>query len=162
LILQEELTRARNDERADGDSTAATRLHLLARRLDPFVGDGTYAYLTDRPTSVPSDASFVVFDTRRIPESYSAAAMLAICGYVSDTVEVRRERHLAGEQVDAGGWTGKSYLILEELWKLMGRESTGAWVEEFARRSRHYALALLAVSQQLEDFDNPYGRALLK
>ena len=34
-----------------------------------------YAYLTDRPTTIPKDAPLVVFDTRSIPDAKAAAAL---------------------------------------------------------------------------------------
>ncbi len=50
---------------------------------------------------------------------------------------------------------------MDEAWKLIERPSTGRWFNEFVRRSRHYALWLIAISQQLSDFDCEYGTALL-
>jgi hypothetical protein len=162
LLLQEELTRMRDEERDGGDPAAATVLSLLVQQLASFVGDGAYAYLADWPTSVPSDSPFVVFDTRAIPDDYSGAAMFAICGYITQKVEERRERFLAGAGGIGGGWAGKAFLVLDELWRLMRHPRTGAWVEEFARRSRHLALRVIAISQLLKDLDNEYGHALLK
>ena len=51
--------------------------------------------------------------------------------------------------------------MIDEAWKLIERPATGRWFNEFVRRSRHYALWLIAISQQLSDFDNEYGKALL-
>lgn len=51
--------------------------------------------------------------------------------------------------------------MVDESWKLIERPSTGRWFNEFVRRSRHYALWLIAISQQLSDFANEYGKALL-
>ena len=40
---------------------------------------------------------------------------------------------------------------------------TGRWVNDMARRSRHLGLALIAVTQQLDDFgDSRHGQALLR
>ena len=36
-------------------------------RLTEYCGEGTYAYLLDRETTVPADSPLVVFDTRRCP-----------------------------------------------------------------------------------------------
>jgi hypothetical protein len=58
-------------------------------------------------------------------------------------------------------WAGRTFLVIDEAWKLIERPATGRWFNEFVRRSRHYALWLIAISQQLSDFDNEYGKALL-
>ncbi len=84
---------------------------------------------------MPAESSFVVFDTRAIPDDYTGAAMFAICGYITAAIEARRERHLSGDTPQGGGWDGKAFLVLDELWRLMRHRRTGAWVEEFARRS---------------------------
>ncbi|MGO9754622.1 MAG: hypothetical protein ACLP8S_34070 [Solirubrobacteraceae bacterium] len=39
--------------------------------------------------------------------------------------------------------------------------AAGSWLNEYARRSRHYALWLLFVTQHFKDLDNEQGRALL-
>ena len=51
--------------------------------------------------------------------------------------------------------------MIDEAWKLIERPATGRWFNEFCRRSRHYALWLIAISQQLSDFETEHGRALL-
>ena len=38
----------------------------------------------------------------------------------------------------------------------------GGWLNEWARRTRHIACALLVISQHLSDFANPQGQALLR
>ena len=58
-------------------------------------------------------------------------------------------------------WAGRSFLVVDEAWKLIERPATGRWFNEFCRRIRHYALWLIAISQQLSDFDNEHGKALL-
>ena len=40
--------------------------------------------------------------------------------------------------------------------------AAGAWLNEWARRTRHIACALLVITQHLADFNNPQGRALLR
>jgi hypothetical protein len=45
---------------------------------------------------------------------------------------------------------------------LDGGEVIGRWFNKLSRRSRHLALWMIAISHSLADFDNEYGRALLK
>lgn len=160
LLLQEELERRYHQERGEGSVGIAESLRNLSMRLNNYIGDGPYAYLTDRPTTIPKDAPLVVFDTRSIADAKAAAALFVICENVKSRIERTRQRHLAGES-PKHAWAGKSFLVIDEAWKLIERPSTGRWFNEFCRRSRHYALWLIAISQQLSDFDNEHGRALL-
>ena len=67
LLLQEELERRYRDERAEGSVGIAEALRNLSMRLSNYLREGPYAYLTDRPTTIPADAPLVVFDTRIDP-----------------------------------------------------------------------------------------------
>jgi type IV secretory pathway VirB4 component len=138
----------------------AEALRNLSMRLNNYVLDGPYAHLTDRPTTIPPDSPLVVFDTRSIPDAKAAAALFVICEHVKTRIEHTRRDHLAGES-PAHAWAGRSFLVIDEAWKLIERPATGRWFNEFCRRSRHYALWLIAISQQLSDFDNEHGKALL-
>ncbi|MGO9490133.1 MAG: VirB4 family type IV secretion system protein [Solirubrobacteraceae bacterium] len=160
LLLQEELQRRYERERGEGSIGVAEALRDLVMRLNNYVGAGPYAYLADRPSTIPARAPLVVFDTRSIPEAKAPAALFAICEHVKRTITHTRELHTAGD-APAHGWAGRSFLVIDEAWKLIERPATGRWFNEFVRRSRHYALWLIAISQQLSDFDNEHGRALL-
>jgi DNA helicase HerA-like ATPase len=160
LLLQEELERRYHSERAEGSVGIAEALRNLSMRLNNYLDGGPYAYLTDRPTTIPKDAPLVVFDTRSIPDAKAAAALFVICEHVKSRIARTRREHLAGVG-PKHGWAGRSFLVIDEAWKLIERPSTGRWFNEFCRRSRHYALWLIAISQQLSDFDNEHGKALL-
>jgi len=166
LLLQETLTARAASEAEVGASQMADALRDLAARLHNFCGDGPYAYLADKQTTVPPDAPLVVFDTRRIPAHFAGAAMFEIVEHVAERVARNVHRHL---QQDGRGHDGlhsrrrapRYYLTLEEVWKLLEHEATARWVNELPRRSRHDNLALIGVSQQLSDFNNPWGRAFI-
>jgi hypothetical protein len=160
LLLQEELHRREAEEAQAGATEIAAALRNLAIRLNNYVLDGPYAFLADRDTTVPTGAPLVVFDTRSIPEAKAAAALFVICEHVRSRIELARDAHLGGSG-PAHEWAGRSFLVIDEAWKLIERPATGRWFNEFVRRSRHYALWLVAISQQLSDFDNDHGRALL-
>jgi hypothetical protein len=160
LLLQEELERRYHQERGEGSVGIAEALRNLSMRLNNYIGDGPYAYLADRPTTIPAGSPLVVFDTRSIPDAKAAATLFVICEYVKSQIARTRALHLSG----AGPkhtWSGRSYLVVDEAWKLIERPATGRWFNEFVRRSRHMALFLIAISQQLSDFDCEYGKALL-
>ncbi len=160
LLLQEELDRRYQAERAEGSVGIAEALRDLSMRVNNYLQGGPYSYLTDRPTTIGEDAPLVVFDTRLIPEAKAAAALFVICEHVKSRIARTRREHLAGRS-PKHAWAGRSFLVIDEAWKLIERPATGRWFNEFCRRSRHYALWLIAISQQLSDFDNEHGKALL-
>ena len=161
LLLQEELERRYHHERGEGSVGIAEALRNLSMRLNNYLRDGPYAYLTDRPTTIPADAPLVVFDTRMIPDAKAAAALFVICEHVKS--RIARTRARAPRRAGPASTPGRDarFLVIDEAWKLIERPATGRWFNEFCRRSRHYALWLIAISQQLSDFDNEHGKALL-
>jgi hypothetical protein len=160
LLLQEELERRYHHERGEGSVGIAEALRNLSMRLNNYIGEGPYAYLADRPTTIPAGAPLVVFDTRSVPDAKAAAALFVICEHVKSQIARTRALHLSGEG-PRHPWAGRTFLVIDEAWKLIERPSTGRWFNDFVRRSRHYALWLIAISQQLSDFDCEYGKALL-
>jgi TraG P-loop domain len=160
LLLQEELFRRETSEAQAGASDIAATLRNLALRLNNYVADGPYAYLTDWPTTVAAGSPLVIFDTRAIPDSRAPAALFVICEHTTTKIERERNTYLAGHG-PAHEWAGRSVLVVDEAWKLIESRATGRWFNELSRRSRHLALWLIGISQQLSDFDNEHGRALL-
>ncbi len=160
LLLQEELERRYLVERDEGSVGIAEALRNLSMRLNNYVLDGPYAYLTDRPTTIMSDAPLIVFDTQSVPEAKAAAVLFVLCEYVKRKIERTRAEYLAGVG-PKHAWAGRTVLAVDECWKLTERPATGRWFNEFCRRSRHWAVWVIAISQQITDFDNEYGKALV-
>jgi hypothetical protein len=161
-LLQDELTRRHRDAKLDGSVELAATYQLLAESLHNYVGDGPYAWLCDQETTVEPDAPLVVYDTRRLPDSEAPAALFVICEQIIRRVETARETYLASDPDPALPWEGRFFLVFEEVWKLVsGAPATGRWVNELARRSRHLALWLIAISQQLDDFRGQHAEALV-
>ena len=160
LLLQEELERRREREREEGSLGIAEALSNLAVRLNNYIGDGPYAYLADRPSTIPDGAPLVVFDTQSLPEAKAAATLFVICEHVKGRIGRTRAEHLSRRSA-RHAWAGRTFLVIDETWKLIERPATGRWFNEFVRRSRHHALWLIAISQQLSDFDCEHGKALL-
>ena len=162
-MLREEL-RAQADDahKADAPEIAAA-LRNLADQLGEYCGEGTYAYLLDRPTTVPLDSPLVIFDTRACPESQLQLVMFQLMEYVTGTVQ----RHWAKHRTDAvrpGAplFLGRSLMLIDEAWHLIRRDETGEYANDLARRARHLGLALIVMSQQLSDFNTDYGKALVR
>jgi adenylylsulfate kinase-like enzyme len=162
-LLREELrAEAEEARRAEAPEIAAT-LRNLADQLGEYCGEGTYAYLLDRPTTVPRNSPLVIFDTRACPESQLQLVMFSIMEYVTGTVQ----RHWAEHRADAvrpGAplFLGRSLMLIDEAWHLIRRDETGEYANDLARRARHLGLALIVMSQQLSDFNTDYGKALVR
>jgi hypothetical protein len=158
-LLQEELHKRHVAAKADGAAELAADYQTLELSLANYVGDGPAAWLADRPTTIPDDPALDVWDTQFIPESESAAALFVICEATLRRVKARRACYLAGER-DGRPWDGRSFLVIDEAWKLLERRSTGRWINEHALRSRHIATWFVAISQRLDHFATPEGKAL--
>jgi hypothetical protein len=163
-MLRDELRARAEQERAEGgDIAIATVLRNLAERLGEFCGEGSYAYLLDKTTNVPTDSPLVVFDIRRCPDVLLKPVMFFITEFVTRTVERHRDenRHLTSRP-HAPMFAGRCFFFIDEAWNLVDRDETGPMANSLARQSRHLGLALVALSQHLSDFDTKHGRALLR
>ncbi len=157
MLLQEELYRRSDEARSDGNVDLASHLAQLAEGLHDYTGDGAGAYLADRPTSIPEDSPLVIFDTRAVGDARAGAAMFAIVEHLARRAQRTRNLH-----AHRGPWGGRTFLVVDEGWKMLERRSTGRWINEQARRSRHNRLFLVAISQKLDDFlQHPEGEALV-
>jgi hypothetical protein len=156
-LLQEELYRRSAEARLDGNVELASHLGQLAEGLHDYTGDGAGAYLADRPTSIPKDSPLVIFDTRAVGDARAGAAMFTIVEHLARRAQRARSLHAR-----RGPWGGRTFLVVDEGWKMLERRSTGRWINEQARRSRHNRLFLIAISQKLGDFlQHPEGEALV-
>lgn len=158
-LLREELLLRAEEESGAGSVELASMLRNLAERLGEYCGDGVYAYLADRETTVEADAPLVVFDTRRCPEEVIGPQMFSIVEFI----QRRIERQVARETGEGDArWANRSVLLVDEAWHLLRRKETGAYANDLARRSRHLGLFLLVSSQQLSDFNTEEGIALVR
>jgi hypothetical protein len=137
-------------------------LHSLLVRLEPYCAGGAFAHLADAATTVPDETTLTLFDIAGLPDRLVAPMILAIVDHIEGAIQRTRSRRLHGELDDAGAWAGRLFLVVEEGWKLTASAAAGAWLNEYARRSRHYALWLIFVSQFFRDLATPQGHALLE
>ncbi len=160
-LLAEELLRlAGGDDGEDVDATIASAYRSLVARLHPYIEGGVNAHLTDAETTVQADAPLVLFDIAGTAERLIPAVVLTIVDHIDREVQRTRARRVAGTLDEHGAWAGRCFVVVEEGWKLTTTKAAGAWLNEYARRSRHYALWLVIVTQHFKDLDNEQGRAL--
>jgi len=141
--------------------SGADKLQSLLLRLGPLGEDGTLAHIADRETTVDEDTPLVLFDFTGLSDRLAPALTLAVADYVEWHVHRLRRRRVAGDLDTHGPWAGRAQLIIEEGWKPLSSPAAGAWLNEYARRARHYALWLTFITQFFRDFDSEQGRALL-
>ena len=103
----------------------------------------------------------MLFDFTGLSDRLAPALTLAVADYVEWHVHRQRRARVAGELDGHGPWAGKSQLIIEEGWKPLSSPAAGAWLNEYARRARHYALWLTFITQFFRDFDSEQGRSML-
>jgi len=162
-MLREELLGRAAEETEHGSREVAAVLRSLADRLGEFCDDGAYASVFDRETNVAADAALVVFDTASCPEMVLKPVMFTVVEYVRRQIEAHRDAHRSlNAQPNAPMFAGKSILLIDEGWHLVGRKETGEYANDLARRARHLGLFLIVMSQQMSDFQTEYGVALLK
>ncbi len=162
-MLREALLERATVEREENNPELASTLRQLAERLGEFCGEGSFAYLLDRETNVPADAPLLVFDTRRCPPEVMALAVFTTIEYIRQTSIAHRDAASGmTSQSDAPMFAGRTVALIDESWALIGRADCGPWLNELARRARHYGLFLIVASQQMSDFEGEWGTALLR
>lgn len=119
---------------------------LLAPPISPYVGDGVYAGLLDGPTTIPRDAVIEVYNFAELTRKIVPLAMFLLLEHLWEVIKTTRERTL---------------FVLDEGWSLLRHPDTADFVQEVTRRGRHYGLSVLNMSQQIADYDNPVGRAVI-
>jgi hypothetical protein len=164
-ILYDELRRLAREQAgdaADGDQTIASEYRRLAERLHPYIEGAPSAWLADEATTVEADAPLLLFDLAGLPDALAGPVMLTLVDFIDRQVQRRRAQHLAHPSQAAGPWAGRAFVAIDEAWKPLLTPAAGAWLNEWARRTRHLACALLVITQHLADFANAQGEALLR
>ncbi len=159
-LLVDELQRAGETTGIDGQ--IASTLHSLVARLAPYKQGGPLEHIADDATTVQRDPPLTLFDIAGAPDRLTPALVLTIVDHIDNVIQSTRARHVSGTLDDLGPWAGRLFLVVEEGWRLTSSKAAGSWLNEYARRSRHYALWLIFVTQHFKDMDNEQGRALLE
>jgi hypothetical protein len=158
-MLLERLAERASDGTLAGANADAIQSLLL--RLEPYSERGTLAHIADQATTVPDDAPLTLFDLTGLPERLTPAMVLMLVSHIEQRVQQTRRARVDGQLESEGAWAGKLFLVVEEGWAMTASPAAGSWLNEYARRSRHYALWLLFVTQHFKDLANEQGRALL-
>ncbi|HVC82158.1 MAG TPA: hypothetical protein VNL35_16835 [Chloroflexota bacterium] len=152
--LEEEARLARDAQ----DEAEYLRLHQMAVKLAPYVGEGEdagrHAALVDRHTSIDTANRFLVFDLEGMDEGLQAFVMFLITESVQRRVYRAAGAHDPAEQ---------ELLIIDEgyLNLITGGDHAKRWLSHLARRGRHWGLFLLFITQQLSDLlDDPTAASL--
>ena len=104
----------------------------------------------------------MLFDLAGLPDALAGPVMLTLVDFIDRDVQRRRAHHLAHPDEAVGPWAGRAFVAIDEAWKPLLTPAAGAWLNEWARRTRHLACALLVITQHLADFANAQGEALLR
>jgi hypothetical protein len=158
-MLVEQLTERARDGGLTGANADA--IQSLVLRLQPYTAGGTLAHIADQATTVPDDSPVTLFDLTGLPERLTPAMVLMLVSHIEQKVQHTRRARIDGHLEGEGAWAGKLFLVVEEGWAMTASPAAGSWLNEYARRSRHYALWLLFVTQHFKDLANEQGRALL-
>lgn len=118
----------------------------LAGRIEKYV-KGSAAGIFNERSNFDIKNKFTVFGIRDLEENLRPVAMYIVLDYIWNTV--RRT-------------TKKRILIVDEAWYLIKNKDSGAYLFNFAKRSRKYHLGLTTVTQDVEDFiATNEGRAIV-
>jgi hypothetical protein len=147
---------------AHGHGTVGGTIWALIARLAPYIQGGPLAHIADWPTTVEPDRPLTLFDIAGAPNRLIGALILTIVDHIEYQIAQTRSRYIQGEGAASGHFTGEAFLVIEEGWKVTESKAAGAWLNEYARRSRHWRLWLIFVTQLLKDLDNEQGRALME
>ena len=143
-----------NGEAVGSDPGERALLRDVAARLGPFVGEGRHAALLDQPTTVDLEAPLLIFDLDGLSPTLHALAMFLVAEAVD-----RRARRRAS--VDPATPRLREMLIVDEGWFVVRYAGAGAWIDELARRGRHWGLFLCFITQQLSDLTSDPAAAAL-
>lgn len=139
-----------------GDAAKRTALEDMAYRLQPYVGEGQYAALVDRPTSVDMDSPLLIFDLEDLPAPLYAFALFA----AAEALDRRAKRRSQREGTDPA--VVREALVIDEGWFILKYAGAGAWIDELARKGRHWGMVMFFISQQLSDTtDDPHAASLI-
>lgn len=138
--LGEEAQRSKGSRRAEICEDLLNRLSLYCR-------GAIYGKLFDGPTSIPTNARLIVFDTSDLAHDKTLEAVVTL--FVSDFVLRSAAEHKQNKMKT--GKPARFVFCIDELWRLLRYEGGKTLVEDASRTSRHLGLLFIGISQELGD-----------
>jgi type-IV secretion system protein TraC len=121
----------------------------LRRRLFPFLAPGPYGRFFDGPNAFRPDATLTVVELGDLAAKPDLRAAMVL-------VLMHAIRTFAGA-LPIGQ---RKLVVIDEAWSLLASEDSAAALAEAARTYRKLNAAAVFVSQRLEDFEGPHGKAV--
>ncbi len=118
---------------------------LIANACDILSSD-EYAIFRGK-TKINLDNKYIVFNTRDLSPRMNLLATYVIMNYVIKT--------MSSDVIE------QKILLVDEGWKLMSKLGSD-YIKVIAKTARKFNLGLIVTTQQISDFDNEQGRALLE
>lgn len=123
------------------DNRQRTILNSLARSLSLFTKNGAFGGLVDGHTNVDTNKPFIVFDTRDVNEPrLERIAVYMLADFIRRYAMVCKEKNI------------RLAAIIDEASTLMRFPAGARLLDDLSRRSRHYGMMLVSITQQLKDF----------
>jgi len=118
---------------------------LISNACDILSSD-EYAIFKGK-TKINLESKYIVFNTRDLSPRMNLLATYVIMNYVIKTM--------------SSDILEQKILLVDEGWKLMSKLGAD-YIKVIAKTARKFNLGLIVTTQQIEDFDNEQGRALLE
>ncbi|HXX37729.1 MAG TPA: TraC family protein [bacterium] len=122
----------------------------IARRLERWTGQGMYARLLDRHSTVDLHAPIVCLDTEGLDAEYPELAPIA--ALLANHLVYRRIRSEAARP---------KYVVSDETWAALLTPVAAESLVGMFRRFRKFGAGVMAISQRLEDFEGEHARGIL-
>ncbi len=117
----------------------------LLNRISMYV-DGVFSFL-NKQTNINFENDFVVFNIGDMPKQVKPVVMFLILDYVYMKMKGSKDKKL---------------LIIDEAWSLLNRVEDASYIFEIVKTSRKFNLALLLITQDVQDLLNSSaGNAVL-
>jgi len=123
------------------DNEQRAILKRLTRGLMLFTRDGAFGGLVDGRTNVDTTKPFIVFDTREVNEPrLERIAVYMLADFIRRTAAECKKKDV------------RLAAIIDEASTLMRFSAGARLLDDLSRRSRHYGMMLVSITQQLKDF----------
>jgi type-IV secretion system protein TraC len=121
----------------------------LRRRLFPFLAPGPYGRFFDGPNAFRPDAALTVVELGDIAAKPDLRAAMVLV--LMHAVRTFASALPIGQ---------RKLVVIDEAWSLLASEDSAAALAEAARTYRKLNAAAVFISQRLEDFEGPHGKAV--